>query len=56
VARDYLLVVRATWIYVATTFANYGLSLAIYPAVTALIRPVSTKASLWNDTYFLPVW
>jgi hypothetical protein len=56
VARDYLLVLRATWIYVTTTFLNYGLSLAIYPAVTALIRPVSTESTIWNDTYFLPVW
>lgn len=55
VVADYLDVLRRTWVYVAVTFLNYGISLAVYPAVAALVRPVSQESSPWNDTYFLPV-
>ena len=54
--RDYLTVLNATWIYVMATFLNYAITLAIYPAVTALVRPVSEESNPWNDIYFLPVW
>ncbi len=54
--RDYVEVLRLTWVYVGVTFLNYGTSLALYPAVAALVRPVSQESTPWNDIYFLPVW
>jgi hypothetical protein len=56
VVRDYVEVLRLTWVYVGVTFLNYGTSLALYPAVAALVRPVSQESTPWNDIYFLPVW
>jgi hypothetical protein len=56
VVRDYVEVLRLTWVYVGVTFLNYGTSLALYPAVAALVRPVSQESNPWNDIYFLPVW
>jgi len=53
--RDYLSVLRNTWVYVLVIFVDYTLTLILYPAVAALVKPVSQESSLWNDTLFLPV-
>ncbi|XP_023335360.1 equilibrative nucleoside transporter 3 [Eurytemora carolleeae] len=52
---DYLEVLKKTWIYVLVIFVNYGQTLALYPAVAALVKPVSQDSSRWNEVYFLPV-
>jgi len=50
-----LTVLRSTWIYFFVVFFEKCLTLSVHPALTALIKPVSTDVSPWNDVYFVPV-
>ena len=42
--------------YLASILLNYTISLSMHPAVTALVKPVTTQSTPWNDKYFVPVW
>ena len=54
--RDLLMVLSKTWPYQAAIFLDYTVTLAVHPAVTALIQPTaSSVASAWHDKYFVPV-
>jgi len=53
--KDFFTVIRSIWLYVFIVFMDYGITLSCHPALTALIRPVSTEPSQWNEKYFVPV-
>ena len=42
--------------YLLAIFLNYTITLSTHPAVTALVKPVTTQSTPWNDKYFVPVW
>ena len=54
--NDYFEVVRKSWLYIISVFLVYSVSISVYPAVTALVKPASHTPSTWNDTFFVPVW
>ena len=37
------------------TVAVFGQTLALHPAVTALVQSSSTNTTAWTERYFLPV-
>ena len=53
--RDLLMVLSMTWPYQAAIFLDYMVTLAVHPAVTALIQPTASVPSAWHDKYFVPV-
>ena len=53
--RDFLEVLGATWTYQVAILLDYTATLAVHPAVTALVRPSSPQASPWHDRYFVAV-
>ena len=55
VFRDLLMVLSKTWPYQAAIFLDYTVTLAVHPAVTALIQPTASVPSAWHDKYFVPV-
>jgi len=52
---DYFQVVKKSWIHIFSVFLCYTVTLAVYPGVTALVRPASHTPSTWNDKFFVPV-
>jgi len=52
---DYWAVLKKIWVYPLVIFLTYMMNLAVHPAVSALVKPVSKEPSVWNDTFFLPV-
>lgn len=52
---DYISVLKSTSVYTTVILIDYTLTLAVHPAVTALVKPVSNKPTPWNDKYFVPV-
>ena len=41
--------------YLVVTVAVFGQTLALHPAVTALVQSSSTNTTDWTERYFLPV-
>ena len=41
--------------YLVVTVAVFGQTLALHPAVTALVQSSSTNTTAWTERYFLPV-
>ena len=52
---EYLTVLKATAVYSTVILLDFSITLAVHPAVTALVRPVSNSATAWNEKYFVPV-
>lgn len=53
--QDYASVSRSSWVHVYATFTCYCVTLAAFPAVSSLVRPMDISSSTWNDTFFVPV-
>jgi len=53
--KDYITVLKATSVYTTVILVDFTLTLAVHPAVTALVKPVSSQPTPWNDKYFVPV-
>ena len=53
---DFATVLQSTWLYFFVVFLDYATTLSVHPGLTALIKPVSSDPSPWNDKYFVPVW
>ena len=53
---DFLSVLRSTWMYLLIVFLDYAVTLSVHPAITALVKPISTDRTPWNEKYFVPVW
>merc|ERR1711915_225696 len=53
--KDYKTVLKATCVYTTIIFIDYALTLAVHPAVTALVKPVSNMSTPWSEKYFVPV-
>ena len=53
---DFLTVLKSIWLYFFVVFFDYAITLSVHPALTALIKPVSTDPNPWNEKYFVPVW
>merc|ERR1719419_191845 len=53
--KDYKTVLKATCVYTTIIFIDYALTLAVHPAVTALVKPVSSLSTPWTEKYFVPV-
>nr|XP_026500921.1 equilibrative nucleoside transporter 3 [Vanessa tameamea] len=51
-----LLILKKIWVYAFSIFAVFGISMAVYPAVTVLVEshPV-TSGTDWNNIFFVPV-
>ncbi|XP_045447317.1 equilibrative nucleoside transporter 3 [Melitaea cinxia] len=51
-----LLILKRIWVYAFSIFAVFGISMAVYPAVTVLVEshPV-TSGTDWNNIFFVPV-
>jgi len=52
---DFLSVLRSTWMYLLIVFLDYAVTLSVHPAITALVKPISTDRTPWNEKYFVPV-
>ena len=52
---DFLTVLKSTWLYFLVVFLDYAITLSVHPAITALVKPISTDPSPWNEKYFVPV-
>jgi len=52
---EYLYVLKSSWVFVLAVFMTYATTLSLYPAVAALVKPVSQDDTDWNNIYFLPV-
>ncbi len=48
-------IIRDSWIYLLTTFLNFTITLAIFPAVCSLVEPADPSGSDWDILYFVPV-
>jgi equilibrative nucleoside transporter 1/2/3 len=48
-------VFKHAWVYILATLINFTTTLIAFPAVTVLVRPISTESNTWNDTLFVPV-
>ena len=53
--KDLFKVLKMTWPYQLAIFLDYTVTLAVHPAVTALVQPVGSVSSPWHDKYFVPV-
>ncbi|CAH0714163.1 unnamed protein product, partial [Brenthis ino] len=51
-----VLILKKIWVYAFSIFAVFGISMAVYPAVTVLVEshPV-TSGTDWNNIFFVPV-
>ncbi|XP_047530314.1 equilibrative nucleoside transporter 3 [Vanessa atalanta] len=51
-----LLILKKIWVYAFSIFAVFGISMAVYPAVTVLVEshPI-TSGTDWNNIFFVPV-
>ncbi|XP_050347089.1 equilibrative nucleoside transporter 3 [Nymphalis io] len=51
-----LLIFKKIWVYAFSIFAVFGISMAVYPAVTVLVEshPITTGTD-WNNIFFVPV-
>jgi len=52
---DFLTVFKSIWLYFLVVFFDYAITFSVHPALTALIKPVSTDPNPWNEKYFVPV-
>ena len=52
---DFLTVFKSTWLYFLVVFLDYAITLSVHPAITALVKPVSTEPTPWNEKFFVPV-
>ncbi|XP_041988324.1 equilibrative nucleoside transporter 3 [Aricia agestis] len=49
-------ILRKIWVYAFSIFAVFGISMAVYPAVTVLVEShPSTAGTDWNNIFFVPV-
>ena len=49
----YYHILKDTWLYLLVLLLNFSTTLAVSPAVTALIKPKSTGKYLYNGTCFI---
>ena len=49
-----ILILKKIWVYAFSIFAVFGISMAVYPAVTVLVEshPI-TAGTDWNSEYFI---